>query len=517
MQTPTSSPGETSPRRTSTDTPPAPAGAGIPVSSVLVPPPPTPDDVAGHGASSRVTTTVKTEIQGPAVAGTSTSKGKQEWTPTPASRGRRDASGVPPDVSSSPAVLSFLESLREELRAEMAGAVKMLTAGRTPGMLASPNAGMGPSGNPVVTGGGGGDEGGADGSTSGDSRRDRRSSRSRRSHRRRRARSSSSDSSSRSDGETVRRALVDFQIPVHKVEDILLNKATDWHSYRLDNHNQTFTSRMRLRITQDRKKIRVSMDRVRFDGTKPAELFSFLRRFVRAFNESNLWEGKALYLVGSFLTGASATRFNKILPDTAGHIPGRTVASFPEEVHWLLVNYADSITLNQAVSDMNRASLGAHEVPDAFAARLRDLGEACGNVYGEDRLKMAFIQELLKHLQVDAQQYNLQFTEHTLQQLASFTPGKHEQVKALQPLQPTPPKMYLAGPNSRTGPKTPVLAVGESSSQAGSRLKGWRGFVTSSTPRFTWGGGRPNRVQACWLCKKEDHIAAARPEVPEEL
>jgi len=174
------------------------------------------------------------------------------------------------------------------------------------------------------------------------------------------------------------------------------------------------------------------MDRVRFDGTKPAELFSFLRRLVRACNDSNVWEGKALYLVGSFLTGAAATRFNEILPDTAGHIPGGTVASFPEAVHWLLVNYADFITQNQAVSDVNRASLGAHEVPDAFAARFRELSEACGNVYGEDRLKMEFIEGLPKNLQVDAQQYNLQFTEHTLQQLASFTQGKNEQVKALQ-------------------------------------------------------------------------------------
>jgi len=206
------------------------------------------------------------------------------------------------------------------------------------------------------------------------------------------------------------------------------------------------------------------MDGARFDGTKPAELFSFLRRFVRACNDSNVWEGKALYPVGSFLTGAAATLFNNIPPDTAGHIPGRTVAFFPEAVHWLLVNNADSITLNQAVADVNRASLGAHEGPDAFAACLRDLGGACGNVYGEDRLKMAFIQGLPKHLQVDAQPYNLQFTERTLQQLASFTLGKHEQVKALQRLQPTPPKMYLARPSSRSGPKAPVLAVGESSS-----------------------------------------------------
>jgi len=68
---------------------------------------------------------------------------------------------------------------------------------------------------------------GPEGSTSGDSCRDCRSRWSRRSHRRRRPRSSSSDSSSRSDGETVRRTLVDFQIPVHKVGDNLLNTVTD--------------------------------------------------------------------------------------------------------------------------------------------------------------------------------------------------------------------------------------------------------------------------------------------------
>jgi len=195
---------------------------------------------------------------------------------------------------------------------------------------------------------------------------------------------------------------VEFQIPVHKVGNNLLNTVTYWHSYRLDNQNQTFTGRMRLWITQDRKQLRVSMDQARFDGTKPAELFSFLRRFVRAFKKSNIWESTALYPVGLFRTGAAATRFKKILPDTAGHIPGQTVASFLEAVHWLLVIFTDSITLNQAVSDVNRASLGAHEVSDAFAARWRDLGEACGRVYGEDRLKMAFIQGLRKHLQVDA-------------------------------------------------------------------------------------------------------------------
>jgi len=145
------------------------------------------------------------------------------------------------------------------------------------------------------------------------------------------------------------------------------------------------------------------MDRVRIDGTKPAELFALLRRFVRACNDSSVRKGKALHLVGSFLTRSAVTRLNKILPDTAGHVPGRTVASFPWAVHWLLVNCSVSITLIQAAYDVKRASLGAHEVPDAFETRFWDLGAACGNVDGEDRLKRAFIQGLPKHFQVDAQ------------------------------------------------------------------------------------------------------------------
>jgi len=89
------------------------------------------------------------------------------------------------------------------------------------------------------------------------------------------------------------------------------------------------------------------------------------------------------------------------------------------------------------------------------------MGEACGNVYGEDQPKMEFIQGLPKNFQEDSQQYNFQLTEHTLQQLASVNQGKHEEVKALQRLQPTPLKMYLARPPGRAGPQTPVRAVGE--------------------------------------------------------
>jgi len=77
--------------------------------------------------------------------------------------------------------------------------------------------------------------------------------------------------------------------------------------------------------------------------------------------------------------------------------------------------------------------------------------------------------------------------------------------------------MYLVRPSSRAGPKTPVIAVGESSSLAGGHLEVWCESVTHSTPRVIRGGERPNRMRACWVRNKEGHIAAAWPEVPNEL
>jgi len=53
-------------------------------------------------------------------------------------------------------------------------------------------------------------------------------------------------------------------------------------------------------------------------------------------------------------------------------------------------------------------------------------------LHEEDRLKMALIQGFLQRLQVVTQQKILQVPKDALQLLASFTYGKHENVKALQ-------------------------------------------------------------------------------------
>jgi len=101
----------------------------------------------------------------------------------------------------------------------------------------------------------------------------------------------------------------------------------DWPSFPQDNQNQTFTIRKRLRTPQNRTKLRVFMDRVRFDESMPAELLSFLRSFFLTCNPRNVSEGKALYMVGPFLTGAPATsltRYFLIRQATSGAGPSHS-------------------------------------------------------------------------------------------------------------------------------------------------------------------------------------------------
>lgn len=66
----------------------------------------------------------------------------------------------------------------------------------------------------------------------------------------------------------------------------------------------------------------------RFEVSKPNALFVFLRPFVKACNDLEVWEGKAMHLLGDCLDGDTAERFATTLPISRGPFPGRPVASY---------------------------------------------------------------------------------------------------------------------------------------------------------------------------------------------
>ncbi|GAB0498272.1 hypothetical protein MMPV_009613 [Pyropia vietnamensis] len=319
----------------------------------------------------------------------------------------------------------------------------------------------------------------------------------------------------------------DYDIPEHRVGDALLDKVTSWKSYRLRDKDPTYTARMARRMARLSQNMSHSFGGFpRFTGKKPFLVFAFLRRFVKAANDNDVSEGRALYLLGNFLAGEAEIRFSKVMPDSAGHIPGRTVSSYPEAVHWLLTNYAEPQALNQAVAECTRATMAASETPEGFAQRLRELGEACGNVHEEDRVKMTFIQGLPDHIRMDCEIYILDNPSFTLQQVVTYASGKFRQYQALNKTSPARPRYYPTRPGPvtmMTRTKEPagvsVLAVGEQVELPPSRdWKPWPGRterdsrgVARSPPRA------PTRVRACWLCHESTHIATQCDLVPKEL
>ena len=355
--------------------------------------------------------------------------------------------------------------------------------------------------------------------------------RSSRRRRRRRRRSSTSETSSSSSEEgydwdaspgPTRRRLVEFDFPAHQVGDATLNKVTYWGNYRLENQDQGYTRKMAKKMASLNRRMQPSFGgHPKFSGKRPALIFAFLRRFVKACNDNDVSEGKALYLLVNFMTGEAEQRFAQVLPDSAGHIVGRTVASYPEAVNWLLSNYADADSLRKAVGRLNRATMERQETPEAFARRVREMSDACGNVYPEDRLKMIFSEGLPEYLQVDAENYNQEHQEHTFQQLMAYTQGKYRQARALQaPMVSTPKPLSRVrpGPDKYKGGDSPVpvLAVGEASPME-SRDK-WGGFVSKEQPSLVAPKQiRNQRFRSCWLCQKEDHMSYQCPTIPKDL
>lgn len=241
-----------------------------------------------------------------------------------------------------------------------------------------------------------------------------RSSRPRRSHRRRHSSTSGTSSSSSHEDSTedfcpghTRRKLEEFDSPPHQVGTVTLNRVTNWENYRLEKEDQVYTLRMAKMMASLNRRMQPRLGgHPKSSGKKPALIFAFLRRFFKACNDNDVSESKVLYLLVSFMTGEAEQRYAQVLPDSASHITGRTICSYPEAVNWLLSNCADADSIRKAVGKLNRRTKERQEIPEANALHDRELSEAWGNFYPEDRLKMTFSEGLPEYLQVDEEHYN---------------------------------------------------------------------------------------------------------------
>jgi len=225
--------------------------------------------------------------------------------------------------------------------------------------------------------------------------------------------SSSSSSSSPSpaitdnDDDHVVRKVGSGKLTVLGCPDDRFAGVLDYRSYHLRNLHSTFGASQARKVGRTAKSMKFSFGGTpMFNGKKPLEDLSWLRKFVKACDDNDVSEGMGLYLIPTFIAGDAETRFTRNLPgsDIAG---GRcSLRSFPAAVNWLLSTYAEPHALGLAQDKLSREALVDKQGADASAALLRSLAELCGNIHSEGTIKQQLIQGLPAYQRTDAFVYN---------------------------------------------------------------------------------------------------------------
>jgi len=286
-----------------------------------------------------------------------------------------------------------------------------------------------------------------------------------------------------------------------------------YRSYRLQNRHSTYGAWQARKMGRTAKNMKFSFGRTpMFNGKEPLQVFSWLRKFVKACDDNDVSEGMGLYLIPNFLAGDAETRVTRNLPgsDIAG---GRdSFGSSPAAVNWLLSTYAEPHALALAQDNFIRAALVDNAGVVAFAARLRSFAELCGNIHSEGTMKQQLIQGLPEYLRTDAFVYNS--AQRSYQQLSTYVAGKYRAAKDVMVLASRGAHRGLSrNGQTSTGPRG--LSVNQHHSsweEDDTATYDTFAVLPSGTLGFRTAGGAPyvRREAAtgpplCYMCWKRGH------------
>jgi len=147
----------------------------------------------------------------------------------------------------------------------------------------------------------------------------------------------------------------------------------DCVSYALANTDVRYDRTMAHGLGHLRKDVSATYGRdAEWDGTPALGVFEFLNRFVKAGNDIDVSEGRALYLLPEL-----KRELYTIMPSLQGGRSGE-VSSYMELVNWILRKYADEQSLSDQDALFHGASQENGETENDFYGRFRGLSRLCG-------------------------------------------------------------------------------------------------------------------------------------------
>jgi len=166
----------------------------------------------------------------------------------------------------------------------------------------------------------------------------------------------------------------------------------DCKTYALDNKSVVYTRRQARTLGRRKKDSAQSFGvHDEWDGSPPAKIFQFLRKFAKACDDNDISEGKAFYILQVFTKEPLKSEVMMVMPTCRGGSPGE-VTSYLELINWMLGRHVDEASVATLVETLNVVVKRDDEDELSFAERLRRLNTECGSMYGEGALKGRFVE-----------------------------------------------------------------------------------------------------------------------------
>jgi len=166
----------------------------------------------------------------------------------------------------------------------------------------------------------------------------------------------------------------------------------DCETYALDNKSVAFTRRQARTLGRRRKDVAHSFGvHCEWDGSGPAKVFQFSRKFAKACDDNNISEGEAFSILQDFTKELLKSEVMMVMPTRREGNPGE-VTSYLELFNWMLRRHVSEASVATLVKILNVSVQRDDEEELSLAERLRPLDTECGFIYEEGALKGLFLE-----------------------------------------------------------------------------------------------------------------------------
>jgi len=180
----------------------------------------------------------------------------------------------------------------------------------------------------------------------------------------------------------------------------------DCATYALANTDVRYDRNMAHGLGRLRKDVSATFGRdAEWDGTPAVGVFEFLSRFVKAADDNDVSEVRALYLLPEFTKGDLKRELYTIMPSLQGGRSGKG-SSYLELINWLLRTYAGEQSLSDQDALFHAAAQEADEIESEYYVRLRGRRRLCGYIRAERQMKSRYMQGLGWEVRADVREHN---------------------------------------------------------------------------------------------------------------